>query len=146
MERHRTNGPAASRGASGQSLVETTIALTIVLLVVFALIHLSMLAVTRHIANFAAFSAARASVYSGASDRGRAEQTARSILRILPRGTEFLRLDPNVPGRGTLRVEVLSPFSYPLFSSGASGKVTVAAEAPLYVQPSIAEAGDNASR
>lgn len=146
MERYRANGPAASLDAAGQSLVETTIALTIVLLVVFALVHLSMLAVTRHLANFAAFSAARASVYAGAGDRGRAEEAARSILRVLPRGTEFVRLDPNVSGRGMLRVEVLSPFSYPLFSSGAGGKVTVAAEAPLYVQPSIAEAGDNASR
>jgi hypothetical protein len=140
------NGPVASGSAAGQSLVETTIALTIVLLVVFALIHLSMLAVTRHVANFAAFSAARASVYTGAGDRGRAEDSARSILRILPRGTEFLRLQPDAGGRGTLRVEVLSPFSYPLFSGGAHGKVRVAAEAPLYVQPTIAETGDNASR
>lgn len=134
------------RPSLGQSLVETVLALTIILLVVFALLHLSMLAVTRHVANYAAFAGARASVYTGVADRSRAETAARVITRVLPTGTEFRRLYPHVPGRGTLRVELLSPFSYPLFGSGGSSKVMVAAEAPLYVQPDIREVGDNASR
>lgn len=146
--RRACDEPGAARHAwrrvGGQSLVETIIALTIVLLVVLALIHTSMLAVTRHVANYAAFAGARAAAYGEAQDRSRAEQAARFITRVLPTGTQFLRLQPNVPGRGTLRVEVASPFSYPLFSNSGGGKVIVAAEAPLYKQPDIPEAGDNA--
>jgi hypothetical protein len=133
--------PPARRRISGQSLVETVIALTILVMIVLGLIHISMLAVTRHVCNFAAFSAARASVYNGMGDLPRAQEAARSIMRLLPSGTQFLLAEPT---RGAFRVQVNSPYGYPL--TGPGGRVIVAAEAPMYAQPNIPEAGDNASR
>lgn len=133
--------PPAWCRISGQSLVETTIALTILVMIIFGLIHISMLAVTRHVCNFAAFSAARAAVYNGMGDMPRAQEAARSITGMLPSGTQFLFAWPT---RDAFRVRVNSPFGYPL--TGPGGRVIVAAEAPMYAQPNIPEVGDNASR
>jgi hypothetical protein len=57
------------QGESGQSLTETIIALTIVLAIFFGLVHLSLLAVTRHVCNYAAFAGARAALYAGQGDQ-----------------------------------------------------------------------------
>ncbi|MCX6552464.1 MAG: pilus assembly protein [Acidobacteria bacterium] len=126
---------------SGQSLVETIIALTLLMTMILGLIHLSFLAVTRLVCNLAAFEAARASVYSGAGDYPRAYETARSITSMLPAGT---RLMLAVPQQDTFRVQVHSPFGYPL--TGPGGRAIVASEAPMYTQPDIPEVGDNARR
>jgi hypothetical protein len=131
------------RNETGQSLTETIIALTIVLTIVFGLIHLSFLAVTRHVCNFAAFAGARATVYGGAGDDSRGQAAARSIVQMLGRGTTFLQSSADSSG---YRVDVLSPFSYPLFNNGAGSKIRVSSLAPRYTQPSISEAGDNARR
>jgi len=140
---HRAEVPTHRvRRTSGQSLVETVIALTIIMMIVLGLIQLSMLAVTRHVSNYAAFAAARASVY-GASGLMQAQAAARDITSVLPRGTQFLGA---LPSGSSLRVQVSSPFAYPLFTTGPGGKVIVAAQAPTYTQPTILEAGDNASR
>lgn len=133
------------RRTDGQSLVETLIALTMIMAMVIGLIHLSFLAATRHVCNFAAFTAARILAYGG-GERGRADQAARTITAMLPRGTVFLRASP---GQGCasgecVKVQVQSPFAYPL--SGPGGRVVVASEAPLYEQPTIGEVGDNAQR
>ena len=131
------------RGDSGQSLTETIIALTIVLAIFFGLVHLSLLAVTRHVCNYAAFAGARATVYGEAGDQSRAEAAARSITGMMGRGTTFVR---GVSTRSRYRVEVLSPFAYPLFNNGGGAKIWVASEAPSYVQPAVPETGDNAAR
>ena len=130
-------------GESGQSLTETIIALTIVLAIFFGLVHLSLLAVTRHVCNYAAFAGARASLYAGQGDQPRAESAARDIVRMLGRGTTFVRADS---GRSSFRVTVLSPFAYPLFNNGGGAKIYVASESRMFPQPSIPEAGDNAQR
>ena len=127
------------RRTSGQSLVETMIALMIIMMIVLGLIHLSMLAATRHVSNYAAFSAARAAMYDGFSG---AQGAASDITGVLPKGTRFLGA---MPGLGTMRFEVNSPFAYPLFSNFSFGGVMVAARAPTYKQPFINESGDNAS-
>ncbi len=75
-------------------MVETIIALTLVMLIVMGLIHLSMLAATRHVLNFAAFSAARASVYGTAGDQQRSDSLVRTLLRVLPRGTTLSQARP----------------------------------------------------
>jgi hypothetical protein len=131
------------RGESGQSLTETIIALTIVLAIFFGLVHLSLLAVTRHVCNYAAFAGARASLYNGAGDQTRAEAAARAIVGTLGRGTTFER---GVYDQSTYRVVVLSPFAYPLFNNGGGAKIYVASAARMYAQPSIPEEGDNAAR
>jgi hypothetical protein len=132
------------RGDTGQSLTETVIALTIVLAIFFGLVHLSLLAVTRHVCNFAAFSGARASVYGGGEDQAQATFAARDATRMMGRGTAFVA----AYGDGSrFQVKVLSPFSYALFDNGGGSRIWVASEAPMYVQsPSPPEIGDNASR
>ena len=140
----RRSGPTRRHGESGQSLTETIIALTIVLAVFFGLLHLSLLAVTRHVCNYAAFAGARASVYGAADDQMRGEAAARAISSMMGRGTTFVRGD----GDGTrFRIVVLSPFSYALFNNGGGAKVFVASVAPMYIQrPSPKEKGDNAGQ
>lgn len=133
--------PPGWRRVAGQSMVETVIALSTVVLIVFGLIHLSMLAVTRHVCNLAAFSGARAAVYGGTGSLSSAAQASRAITGTLPSGTRFLSARP---ASGGFRVQVDSPFGYPL--TGPGGRAVVTAVAPMYVQPDIREAGDNASR
>ncbi len=128
---------------SGQSLTETIIALTIVLAIFFGLVHLSLLAVTRHVCNYAAFAGARASLYDGVGAQPQAESAARDIVTMLGRGTTFVS---GTSTRTSFRVVVLSPFSYPLFDNGGGAKVYVASESRMFPQPSIPEAGDNAKR
>ena len=103
-----------------------------------------VLAITRHVCNYAAFAGARASMYGGMGDQMRGQAAARSIVAVMGRGTSF------VTGSGDgsrFRVEVLSPFAYALFNNGGGSKIWVASVAPMYVQlPSPQEKGDNASR
>lgn len=141
---HTRDGPRHTGGrpaTSGQAMVETIIALTIVMLIVMGLIHLSMLAATRHVLNFAAFSAARASVYGAAGDQQRSNSLVQTIIRVLPRGTQLAQAFPQ---GGNYRVVAWSPFAYPF--SGTTGRTLVTSQAPMYSQPTIEEAGDNASR
>jgi hypothetical protein len=137
---HEARLPARLR-ASGQSLVETVIALSIVVMIVFGLIHLSLLVVSRHVCNFAAFSGARASVYGGTGDQSRAQEAARVVTGFLPSGTRFLWARPSA---GRFRVQIDSPFGYPL--TGPGGHAIVSSAVPMYVQPPVPEVGDNASR
>lgn len=129
-----------ARRTSGQSMVETIISLSLVMMIVLGLIHLSLLAVTRHVGNFAAFSAARILVY-GSGELPRAQEAVVTTLRMLPEGTEYRWA---APASGVFRVEVSSPFGYPLF--GVGRRLTVESRAPMYTQPFIRETGDNASR
>lgn len=131
-------------GEAGQSMTETVVALTIVLAIVFGLIHLSLLAITRHVCNYAAFAGARASMYGGAGDAMNAQAAARGIVSMMGRGTSFVS---GVGDSSRYRVEVLSPFIYPLFNNGGGSKVRVASVAPQYTQrPNPPEKGDNAGR
>ena len=140
----RRSDSTRRRGESGQALTETIVALTIVLAVFFGLVHLSLLAVTRHVCNYAAFAGARASVYGGIDDQLRGQAAARSVTSMMGRGTTFMK----GYGDGTrFRVEVLSPFSYALFNNGGGAQIRVASVAPMYVQrPVPPEKGDNAGR
>lgn len=143
MPRRHTRG-ARDRGggrrrASGQALVETIIALTIVMLIVMALINLAMLASTRHVLNFAAFSGARAAVYGGAGNPLDPRSLVRTVTDELPRGTVLIEA---TPGRDDFVVRVIAPFGYPL--SGTGSRTPVVSRAPMYAQPDIKEAGDNA--
>ena len=140
----RRSSGTRRRGESGQSFTETIIALTIVLAIFFGLVHLSLLAVTRHVCNYAAFAGARTSVYGGADDASRGESAAQTITSVMGRGTIFVS---GVNDGSKFRVEVLSPFSYAFFDNGGGSRVWVASEAPVYTQsPSPREKGDNAGR
>ena len=128
-----------ARRTAGQSLVETIIALTLMMTIVLGLIHIAFLAVTRHVCNLAAFEAARVSVYGG--DDARSYETARTITGMLPAGTKLMEAYSK---KDYFRVQVQSPFGYPL--SGPGGRAIVASEAPTYTQPNVKETGDNAAR
>jgi hypothetical protein len=128
------------RRTSGQALVETIIALTIVMTIVLGLINLAMLASTRHMLNFAAFSAARAAVYGRAGDPQDPDSVVRTVVDRLPRGTRLQ--DAGEDANDDYVVTVWAPFSYPM--SGTGGRSMVRSKAPMYVQPDIPEVGDNA--
>lgn len=137
--RRRTGRRCGQRRASGQAMVETIIALTIVMLIVMALINLAMLASTRHVLNFAAFSGARAAVYGGAGNQIDPRSLVRTVTDELPRGTTLVEA---TPGSNDFVVRVIAPFGYPL--SGTGSRTPVVSRAPMYRQPEIKEAGDNA--
>ncbi|MEW5982529.1 MAG: TadE family protein [Acidobacteriota bacterium] len=127
---------------SGQSMVETCVSLTIVMMIVLALIHLSMLAVTRHVTNYAAFAGARVAMYGGRQD-ARPREAGTTVLRILPWGggaSKLERVGDNY------RVELRVPFAYPLFNNAPGGRTVVRSEAPVCAQPDIPETGDNAAK
>jgi hypothetical protein len=139
---YRRRGPGRRCGrsrTSGQALVETIIALTIVMLIVVGLIQLSMLASVRHMLNFAAFSAARGSVYGPLPNQFNDDSLVRAVTDPLPRGTHLVLSRPE---RDVYRVTVDAPFGYPL--SGTPGRTLVSSVAPLYAQRDIREKGDNA--
>jgi len=131
------------RGERGQSFTETLVALTIVLAIFFGLLHLSLLAVTRHVCNYAAFAGARAAMYGEAADAYQASAAANDVTRMLGRGTDFVS---GSSYGATFRVQVRSPFSYALFNNSGGAKVIVQSEAPMVTQsPVPKEGGDNAS-
>ena len=128
------------RRTSGQAFVETIIALTIVLTIVLGLINLAMLASTRHMLNFAAFSAARASVYGSAGDPTDPDSIVRTVVDRLPRGTTLVTAGEDA--NDDYVITVWAPFGYPL--SGTGTRSLVRSKAPMYRQPDVPETGDNA--
>lgn len=151
--RHTPEVPLRRRQrASGQSMVETCIALTIVMMLVVAIIHLSMIAVTRYMTNYAAFSAARVMVYGGGSppddpllhgSSAEARRAAETVMDMFPWGDGHLYVQRT---GGAYRVELTVPFGYPLFNNAPGARTIVRSEAPLYTQPDIPEVGDNAAK
>ena len=127
---------AAQRGvcrdASGQAVTETVLSLAFILLIVLGLVHLTFLASTKHIVNYAAFAGARASMY-GAADAARAgggsmpRQAAEAVTGMMDWGRP--------PRAGTMgdayRVEYPTPFALPLFNHAAGNVVIVTAVAPI---------------
>lgn len=138
-----------ARGAGGQSTVETLVTLGFVLFLMLTLIHLSLLSVTKMMANYAAFSAGRTmmvrgnggcSIFSGAGLG--AEAAAISVLDNL-RWSSFAA--PMVTcgssgGRQGMFVTYMTPFGRPIVSTD----VPVIAFSASPRQPAISEGGDNA--
>jgi hypothetical protein len=122
--------------------VETCLALSFLLTIVFALLFLALLASTKHIVNYAAFAGARASMY-GASDSRSAGQdrlAVREVTRMMNWGRPATS-DATPQG---YRVSYPTPLAFPLFNHAAGNIVIVTAVSPVPQQPSIPEQGDNA--
>lgn len=140
--RSHATGPSAGTTARserqderGQSMVETLLSLSLLLVIVMGLLQLALLASTRHVVNYAAFAGARASLYGNQGD-GRA--AARDVTRILGYATRTPTLSP---GRTRFRVRYPTPFALPIFNQGQR-EVVVTGEAPVFVQPTL-RGGDN---
>jgi hypothetical protein len=137
---------AVWRGRAGQAVTETVLALAFILLIVLGLIHLTFLASTKHIVNYAAFAGARASMYS-ASDAARSgggldAGAVEAITRMMYWGR---RAQGQTTG-DSYKVQYPTPFAMPLFRNAAGNVVIVTAVAPIPRQPDLPEEGDNAAR
>jgi len=134
------------RNASGQAVTETVLSLAFILLIVLGLIHLTLLASTKHIVNYAAFAGARASMYNPSD----AARTAGAMDRLAVEevtGMMFWGRRPRtaITGNG-YRVLYPTPFALPLFSHAGGSVVIVTSVVPVARQPDLPEEGDNAAR
>jgi hypothetical protein len=150
MRRELEAAPAARaavcRSASGQAVTETVLSLAFIMLIVLGLIHLTFLASTKHIVNYAAFAGARASMYS-ASDASRAGGPMdRLAVEEVTGMMNWGRPPQSGPATGGYRVQYPTPFALPLFNHAAGNVVIVTSVAPIARQPDLPERGDNAAR
>jgi hypothetical protein len=134
------------RSGSGQAVTETVLSLAFIMLLVLGLIHLTFLASTKHIVNYAAFAGARASMY-GASDAARAggpmdRWAVEEVTGMMDWGRPPLG---QAAGNG-YRVQYPTPFALPLFNHAAGNVVIVTSVVPIARQPDLPEEGDNAAR
>jgi hypothetical protein len=121
--------------------------MSLVLLFIFGLLHLSMMMVTKYMVNYAAFAAARTAMVRGvgASEVQDAAQQALEILQWWPKGNE--RNVPEVEYDGAregLIVRYRIPFGLPIFDTVSPNGLVVEGFAPVAEQPNIPETGDNA--
>lgn len=127
------------------------------LLLMFGHIHLSMLAATKSMVNYAAWAAARSAMV-GASDF----EVRLAALEVLDAGARWnttinyacilsgLCLDKNVSKtlrnktRQGVQVTYRVPFGLPVFNNIPVGGLAIRGFAPISIQGSISEKGDNA--
>jgi hypothetical protein len=127
------------RGERGQAATETMLVMLFVMLMIFGFVHMSMIATTKHIVNFAAYSASRAeyvtsgnasSAASGAllylNWRGPVVPYVPVMGPILIPGPSRTNLNVRGRSREGYRVEYRLPFGLPqrnnqtLFGQGVS--------------------------
>ena len=130
------------RREQGQSATETLLVMMFLMLLVFGFIHLSMLATTKYLVNFAAFSEARTVMIGGESQNG-----AKSALLSLHWAGSTLSADDNTTRtiRGTTRSGVTVQYSVP-FGGIFNIEPNITGFAPFTPQPEIQEVGDNAEQ
>jgi hypothetical protein len=134
-------------GAPGQAVTETVLSLAFILLIVLALAHLTFLASTKHIVNYAAFAGARASMYNAAdvARAGGGAMDQRAVEAIT--GMMYWGRPAHGEAMGSAyRVEYPTPFVLPLLNHAAGSVVIVTSVAPVARQPDLPEEGDNAAR
>jgi hypothetical protein len=77
--------PAVARcPQAGQSTTETLLVMSFLMLLVFGLVHMSMLATTKYLVNFAAFSAARATLIGRSAQTGATSALTTTLRWSLP--------------------------------------------------------------
>jgi Flp pilus assembly protein TadG len=134
-------------GERGQSATETMIMMSFLFLMIFAIVHMAMLASTKFMVNYAAFAAARAAVVAG-SERLAAIQVTdnlrwwRNPLLNLPNVRRTTRTIAGVRRPG-VEVTARVPFGLPIFNSVPTGGIRVVGFAPVAVQPGVPIRGDN---
>lgn len=147
-------GARPQRSTRGQAATETMIMMMFLFLMIFGLIHMSMLAATKYMVNFAAFSAARTIMVRGDDASGLqmwAYTAASGVIDNIRWWNEAWRNRPDLPittgderGRHGVYVVYRVPFGLPIFNAVPAGGFRMIGFAPYQVQPDIDEVGDNA--
>jgi hypothetical protein len=139
----------ASLGHHGQSTVETMIMTVFVSLLIFGFIHFGMLATTKSLVSFAAFSASRTAMIGG--DQTLAAQGALQYLNWRVNGVPSYPLvsGPTTVLRSTrpgYKVGYAVPFGPgPVSSNIGTNALEIWGFAPFVAQPDVPEQGDNAT-
>jgi hypothetical protein len=129
-----------SRGTNtGQAATETMISMLFLMLMIWGLVHLSMFAVSKYVANYAAWSAARAAmVYGAPSGLGSIGQPAAAAMHVMGnwRWATLLRTfssSHNFRGRNrtVIEVDMRVPFGAPIFPSTPLGGIRVYGRAAM---------------
>ncbi|MCX6538144.1 MAG: pilus assembly protein [Acidobacteria bacterium] len=136
----------------GQATVETVVVMTFLLFMIFGLIHVCLLAVTKYMVSLAAFSAGRALMVHGTGWVGQAAAwtaatTVLDNLRWWKSAWQRLVLPPTqgrLDGREGVFVTHRAPFAFPIFNDLPFGGLPVTAFSAVAIQPDIPEKGDNA--
>lgn len=133
----------------GQSATETMIMMGFLSLLIFGFIHMCMLATTKYLVNFAAFSVARAEMVGGS--RQEAADGAMAYLRWWSspwanRKTVQGPITRTVRGKSRtgFTVTYRVPFGLPIFNNIPAGGIALVGFSPYVRQPNIPEEGDNA--
>lgn len=144
----RLRAPSGVSGARGQATTETMMMMMFLLFLVFGFVHMSMLATTKYVVNYAAFAAARAAMVGGNEtlaaltvlDNVRWSNPLMYLWQVTARETRTIR----GKSREGVRVTFKVPFGLPIFNSIPFGGISLRGFSPLIEQPNIPENGDNA--
>jgi TadE-like protein len=126
----------------GQSTVEMLILMVMFALFTFGSLHVGIVIVVRHSANYAAFAAARQEMVHGDDHGGEAQAAAGDVLFPFT-NANFATVQPAIR-QGRRGVIVPFPFSLGTLTSTGRESVLVEGFAPAVIQPAIPETGDNA--
>jgi Flp pilus assembly protein TadG len=131
-------------GRRGQAALESMMMMAFVLLLVFGLMHLSMLTVTRYMVNYAAHAAGRASVVGN-----NPTAAARAVLAninwlareggTMPVSVQYVNRD----GWGGYEVTTRVPFGLPIYRTIAPEGIAITGFAPLTIDGNAPTGGDN---
>ncbi|MBI2834476.1 MAG: hypothetical protein HYX76_08620 [Acidobacteria bacterium] len=122
------------------------ISMMFLLLFIFGLMHMSMFAVSKYMANYAAWAAARTAMVQG-SGSGLRFVAAQHVLDDW-RWAQIFFLNQTTrtvrgKGRSGTRVITRVPFGLPIYTSLPLGGVLVYGFGPISIQPNVTEKGDN---
>lgn len=154
------------RSARGQAFVETMVMMPFMLLLVFGFVHMTMLIATKYVTNYAAFAAARTAMVSDPLDvlTGNVSTAATEVIQNMNwqaspvECTLFgsgdcavffpaVRMVEGMFGiptnRTGLEVRYRAPFGLPIFNAVPAGGLQVIGFAPVALQPSVENTGDN---
>jgi hypothetical protein len=114
------------------------------LLLVFGFIHMCMLATTKYVVDFAAFSVARAEMVGG--NRFLAAQGALAYLNWSPLPPIPMSATRNIRGKSRtgFTVSYRVPFGLPIFNNIPAGGIELKGFSPAAKQQGVRETGDNA--
>ena len=150
-------GGVGRRHVRGQATTETMIMMMFLLLMIFGLVHMTMLVATKYVVNYAAYVAARTEMVRGDGFTGKTIAWTAAYMVLSDNAhwwSSPLKNSPDIPlgsdvsmyGREGLTVTYHVPFGLPIFNSIDSGGVKIVGFSPVAVQPEIEEKGDNAKQ
>ena len=137
-------GVTRRRGNRGQATLETMMMMVFMLLIVFGLMHLTMFTVTRYMANYAAFAAARAAEV-GNDPESAARDVMANINWWASEGDDppVKVYQENVGGWSGYMVETRVPFGLPIYEYVEPEGMLITGFAPVATQDDAPSGGDN---